>query len=164
MLKVGGGGIRYNRARKFLDPAHFSLKPRPFGVDNAARPPWQEFLGCSNKEMNGRTDSVATYSWNFIWYLIVRPITARTGIALAVGALPPFLVGWGGTYPRFLRLCYKLSVQTVQFVRLFHWASVLGKKEDWYDIVFAFETTSLRVFWFDALVLYGSFVEKQWEH
>ena len=46
-----------------------------------------------------RIDVVATYSRNSIWYFIVRPISACTGIALAVGALAPapsLLVGGGG--------------------------------------------------------------------
>ena len=67
MLKVGGALdiIACEARTKILDPAHFSLKPHPFGVHNAARPLWQEFLGFSNEEMNDkstRTDSVATYS------------------------------------------------------------------------------------------------------
>ena len=52
----GGGGIQYNHAQKFSDPTLFSLKSRLL---------WQEFLGCSNEETNGKstgTDSVATFS------------------------------------------------------------------------------------------------------
>ena len=64
----------------------------------------KSFLVCSNAETNGksiRTDFIATYSWNFIWYLIVWPIIAWTGMVLAVGALPPFPAGWGGMCPRW---------------------------------------------------------------
>ena len=63
MLKVGGGAL--DIIEKFWTLPTFPLKPRPVGVNNAARPLWQEFLGYSNEETNSkstRTDSVATYS------------------------------------------------------------------------------------------------------
>ena len=65
MLKIGGGGALDRQCmRKLLGPRHFSLKPHPFGIYNAVRPLWQEFLGCSNEETNKkstRTDSVAKF-------------------------------------------------------------------------------------------------------
>ena len=63
MLKAEGAlaiAARKVRAKSF-GPTHFSLKPRPFGVNDAARPLWQEFLGCNNEETNSksiRTDFV----------------------------------------------------------------------------------------------------------
>ena len=89
MLKVGGAlDIVVRKARvKIFEPHPLLLKPRPFGTTDAAGLQWQEFLGCSNEETNSksiRTDFIATYSWNFIWYLIIWPIIAWTGMVLAV--------------------------------------------------------------------------------
>ena len=60
------GGIRYNCTQsvcaKFLDHAHFSLKPCPLVATDAAKPLWQEFLG---EIMNGK--SIRTdYSYVFL--------------------------------------------------------------------------------------------------
>ena len=92
-----------------------------------------KFLGFSNKETNSKstiTDSVATYSWNFI-HLIVRPITAWTGITLAVRAMPPFLAGLqggGGCAPGaplwFLYLCLPFFNMHSWYVRFWGWHKV----------------------------------------
>ena len=84
--------------QKIYDHARFWYKPRPSGVNDSVRPLWQEFLGCSNEETKSRTNFVATCTYS--WFL-----TACTGIALGIGALAPFLAGWGGGGTLMLCVC-----------------------------------------------------------
>ena len=94
MLRLGGA--LHDHARKILDHAHFSLKPHPFGVTDAARPWWQEFLGCSNEETYGKSIRIDFVAILMKFYHSQGYYRMNRHATLAVGALPPFPLSWGG--------------------------------------------------------------------
>ena len=121
--RLGGGGTVYNCAQSvheiFWIPPTFHWNHAHLTLVMLLDHCGKSFFGCSKEDMNGRlttTDFVHTYSWNFIWYLIIRLITAWTGIALAMGALPtpppPFPAGWGGGGTRASPPCSYAYVAT----------------------------------------------------
>ena len=101
MLKVGGALNKVARVAraKIFGPCPLFIETTPILRSWCTE---QKSLGWSNEEMNSksiRTDFITTYSWashGLAHQNMARPNTVWKNTALAVGALPPFPVGWGG--------------------------------------------------------------------